>query len=135
MIDFLIFSALESEVERLKTENLELTEKLGQTNFDDSPAWGAPEDEVLLTSSDNNNALLELEAEISELKQKIRGDQEEKAKLNEDINAAKVKHGKLTLKVKNSSYSQNSSNNVIHKIHKIHQILQIHKTYKIHKIH
>ena len=45
-------------------ENLELTEKLGQTNFDDSPAWGAPEDEVLLTSS-------ELEAEISELKQKI----------------------------------------------------------------
>ena len=64
MIDFLIFSALESEVERLKVENLELTEKLGQTNFDDSPAWGAPEDEVLLTSS-------ELEAEISELKQKI----------------------------------------------------------------
>ena len=41
-----------------------MTEKLGQTNFDDSPAWGAPEDEVLLTSS-------ELEAEISELKQKI----------------------------------------------------------------
>ena len=80
-----------------------MTEKIGNSGstFDDSPAWGAPEDEVLLTSSDDNNAaLLALEAEISELKQKIRADSEEKAKLNEDITAAKVKHGKLTLKVK-----------------------------------
>ena len=102
--------ALESEIERLKAENVELTEKLsGSSNFDDSPAWGAPEDEVLLTSSDNNaTALLELEAEISELKQKIRGEQEEKVKLNEDINAAKVKHGKLTLKVKQLTKELNS---------------------------
>ena len=94
---------MESEIERLKAENVQLTEKIGQSGstFDDSPAWGAPEDEVLLTSSDDNNAaLLALEAEISELKQKIRADSEEKAKLNEDITAAKVKHGKLTLKVK-----------------------------------
>lgn len=102
--------ALESEIERLKAENVELTEKIsGSSNFDDSPAWGAPEDEVLLTSSDNNaTALLELEAEISELKQKIRGEQEEKVKLNEDINAAKVKHGKLTLKVKQLTKELNS---------------------------
>ena len=102
--------ALESEIERLKAENVELTEKIsGPSNFDDSPAWGAPEDEVLLTSSDNNaTALLELEAEISELKQKIRGEQEEKVKLNEDINAAKVKHGKLTLKVKQLTKELNS---------------------------
>ena len=94
---------MESEIERLKAENVQLTEKIGQSGstFDDSPAWGAPEDEVLLTSSDDNNAaLFALEAEISELKQKIRADSEEKAKLNEDITAAKVKHGKLTLKVK-----------------------------------
>ena len=101
---------LEAEISRLKTENEEL--KVSKSTeveaFDDTPAWGAPEDEVLLTSSDNNNALLELEAEISDLKQKIRSEQEEKGKLNEEINAAKVKHGKLTLKVKQLTKELNS---------------------------
>ena len=44
-----------------------------------------------------------MEAEISDLRQKIRSEQEEKSKLNEELNAAKVKHGKLTLKVKQLS--------------------------------
>ena len=76
--------------------------------------WGEPEEDVLqgLEStgqpSDNNaEVVLQLEAEISDLRQKIRSEQEEKAKLeaklNEELNAAKVKHGKLTLKVKQLS--------------------------------
>ena len=76
--------------------------------------WGEPEEDVLqgLESagqpSDNNaEVVLQLEGEISDLRQKIRSEQEEKAKLeaklNEELNAAKVKHGKLTLKVKQLS--------------------------------
>ena len=54
--------------------------------------------------SDNNaEIILQLETEISELRQKIRAEQADKVKLNEELNAAKVKHGKLTLKVKQLS--------------------------------
>merc|ERR1712008_342491 len=80
----------------------------------DLKGWGEPEEDVLqgLESagqpSDNNaEVVLQLEAEISDLRQKIRSEQGEKAKLeaklNEELNAAKVKHGKLTLKVKQLS--------------------------------
>ena len=76
--------------------------------------WGEPEEDVLLglesagQPSDNNaEVVLQLEGEISDLRQNIRSEQEEKAKLeaklNEELNAAKVKHGKLTLKVKQLS--------------------------------
>lgn len=76
--------------------------------------WGEPEEDVLQglesagqPSENNAEVVLQLEAEISDLRQKIRSEQGEKAKLeaklNEELNAAKVKHGKLTLKVKQLS--------------------------------
>ena len=76
---------------------------ISQSFDNESKGWGGLEEDVLQGESadnSNNNALLELEGEISELKQKIRTEQDEKSKLNEELNAAKVKHGKLTLKVK-----------------------------------
>ena len=77
---------------------------------DDSKGWGGLEEDVLVGQeateglSDNNaEIILQLETEISELRQKIRAEQADKVKLNEELNAAKVKHGKLTLKVKQLS--------------------------------
>ena len=105
-------TSLQEKTTELNEKNAEI-ERLKQcdTNnpvisaFDDSltekSGWGAPEDEIILGQSNpDDNAVLELEAEISELKQKLRSSEEDKIALNEEINAAKVKHGKLTLKVK-----------------------------------
>jgi chromosome segregation ATPase len=75
---------------------------LSAFDVDTSKGWGGMEEDVLQgeASAPLDNAVLELEAEISDLKQKVRTEQEEKAKLNDDLTAAKIKHGKLTMKVK-----------------------------------
>ena len=113
-------AALQEKISELNDKNIEIENfvKLKNQNesvinpsppspaFDnDSKGWDAPEDEVLLGQSDqpDDNAVLELEAEISELKQKLRTSEEAKTALNDELTAAKVKHGKLTLKIKQLS--------------------------------
>ncbi len=79
----------------------------------DNKGWSMEEDLFQTTADseapdDNSNAVLELEAEISDLKARLRQEAEEKAKLNEELTAAKVKHGKLTMKVKQLTKDLNS---------------------------
>jgi chromosome segregation ATPase len=66
---------------------------LSAFDVDTSKGWGGMEEDVLQgeASATLDNAVLELEAEISDLKQKVRTEQEEKAKLNDDLTAAKMK--------------------------------------------
>ena len=63
--------------------------------------WGA-DDEVLVqsTANETSETVLQLEGEISDLRHKLRTTEEAKNGLQEELNAAKIKHGKLTLKVK-----------------------------------
>jgi chromosome segregation ATPase len=66
---------------------------LSAFDVDTSKGWGGMEEDVLQgeASATLDNAVMELEAEISDLKQKVRTEQEEKAKLNDDLTAAKMK--------------------------------------------
>ena len=63
--------------------------------------WGADEEIVVQsTANETSETVLQLEGEISELRHKLRTAEEAKNGLQEELNAAKIKHGKLTLKVK-----------------------------------
>ena len=83
------------------------TEEQNVVTEDSQEGWGAEADEVLVQTSSNDEStaetVLQLEEEISELRHKLRSSEEDKASLKEELNLAKLKHGKLTLKVKTLS--------------------------------
>merc|ERR1719239_41114 len=62
--------------------------------------WGVEQSELQGEASANPEDLLALETEISQLREKIRSVGGEKAKLQEELNAAKLKNGKMLVKVK-----------------------------------
>merc|ERR1719228_2340502 len=64
---------------------------------EDQEGWGVEQAEVQQTSSQD---VILLETEISDLRGKLRNVEEEKTKLAEELNAAKLKNGKLLVKVK-----------------------------------
>ena len=62
--------------------------------------WGVEQSELQGDASTNQEDLLALETEISQLREKIRSVEADKAKLQEELNAAKLKNGKMLVKVK-----------------------------------
>ena len=88
------------EEDKSQTSSLPATKVL-EGEGDATEGWGT-EDDLLVQSDvgDNNETVLQLEGEISELRHKLRTTEDAKESLQEELNAAKIKHGKLTLKVK-----------------------------------
>merc|ERR1719237_1056436 len=62
--------------------------------------WGVEQSELQGDASVNQEDLLALETEISQLREKIRSVEADKAKMQEELNAAKLKNGKMLVKVK-----------------------------------
>ena len=85
-----------------KTQSSSVAEtKVLEAEPEATEGWGA-DDEVVVQADagDNNETVLQLEGEISDLRHKLRTSEDAKESLQEELNAAKIKHGKLTLKVK-----------------------------------
>ena len=88
------------EEDKTQTSSVPATKVL-EGEGDATEGWGT-EDDLLVQADvgDNNETVLQLEGEISELRHKLRTTEDAKGSLQEELNAAKIKHGKLTLKVK-----------------------------------
>merc|ERR1719394_667309 len=69
-----------------------------EDSWSDHEGWGVEHAEVQQSASSQDVILLE--TEISELRGKMMGVEEERNKVSEELNAAKLKNGKLLVKVK-----------------------------------
>merc|ERR1719150_1858096 len=82
-------------------EDVEVQETAATPGWGESDeGWGVEQSELQGEPSANQEDVLALETEISELKEKIRSVEAEKGKLQEELNAAKLKNGKMLVKVK-----------------------------------
>merc|ERR1712131_207727 len=88
-----ISSALSAQMTKKEPEVIKGQEELWS---EDQEGWGVEQAEVQQTSQD----VILLETEISDLRGKLRNVEEDKTKLAEELNAAKLKNGKLLVKVK-----------------------------------
>ena len=103
--------SLKQEVESKEKELVEKTATVAKMSIssalagpmslavDEAEGWGGLETSEVQQASASQDVLL-LEGEISELRGKLRAAEEEKRKALEDLNAAKLKSGKLLVKVK-----------------------------------
>merc|ERR1719150_1795408 len=82
-------------------EDVEVQETAATPGWGESDeGWGVEQSELQGEPSANQEDVLALETEISELKEKIRNIELDKSKLQEELNAAKLKNGKMLVKVK-----------------------------------
>merc|ERR1712223_2033427 len=82
-------------------EDAEVQETAATPGWGESDeGWGVEQSELQGEPSANQEDVLALETEISELKEKIRNIELDKSKLQEELNAAKLKNGKMLVKVK-----------------------------------
>merc|ERR1719150_877561 len=82
-------------------EDVEVQETSAAPGWGESDeGWGVEQSELQGEPSANQEDVLALETEISELKEKIRNIEFDKTKLQEELNAAKLKNGKMLVKVK-----------------------------------
>merc|ERR1712013_180570 len=82
-------------------EDAEVQETAAAPGWGESDeGWGVEQSELQGEPSANQEDVLALETEISELKEKIRNIELDKSKLQEELNAAKLKNGKMLVKVK-----------------------------------
>jgi len=89
-----ISSALSAQMTKKEPEVMKVQE---ESWSEDQEGWGVEQAEVQQASSQD---VILLETEISDLRSKLRKVEEEKTKLAEELNAAKLKNGKLLVKVK-----------------------------------
>ena len=92
-----ISSALSASMKK-KVEVPEPSHSKEDSWSEDHEGWGVEHAEVQQSASSQDVILLE--TEISELRGKMRGVEEERNKVSEELNAAKLKNGKLLVKVK-----------------------------------
>ena len=103
--------AKEAEISELKVQSRDASVQESSTTSknvdakvdqDEDDGWGDPsEDDVVVPDVDDRETICQLEREVSELRDKLNRAEAEKKSLDDEVTAAKVKSGKLTLKVKN----------------------------------
>merc|ERR1712226_1070345 len=84
----------------VKVEEVKMQETAPAGWGESDEGWGVEQSELQGDASVNQEDLLALETEISQLREKIRSVESDKAKLQEELNAAKLKNGKMLVKVK-----------------------------------
>merc|ERR1712079_446305 len=99
-----ITSALAAQIKKKDEEKLpeqkQVEEPADEVAWtEEQEGWGVEQAEVQQTSATSQDVIL-LETEISDLRGKLRKVEEERNKVSEDLNAAKLKNGKLLVKVK-----------------------------------
>jgi len=87
-----------TSTEEEKLPELETVEAAGASNWEESEGWDITQEELQTSSTAND--VLQLEQEISQLRQDLRKVEELKTKAEEDLNNAKLKNGKMLVKVK-----------------------------------
>ena len=83
-----------------KVEEVKMLETAPASWGESDEGWGVEQSELQGDASVNQEDLLALETEISQLREKIRSVESDKTKLQEELNAAKLKNGKMLVKVK-----------------------------------
>ena len=90
----------EKEVLETRLKEVEQEKEAVDSSWGEAEGWGVEQAEVQQGGEEASTELLQLETEISSLKEKLRGVEGAREKQEEEITQAKLKNGKMLVKVK-----------------------------------